>query len=70
VTCLIFFVLLMIPYISSVVLLPVSYTYRAYSLEFLAQFGPDYSLFPIPPPPPIESTISDPNPKINSSGLK
>ena len=63
VTCCLFFILLMIPYINAVVLLPVSYTYRAYSLEFLAQFGPEYSLFPIPPPPPsVEPAIPGPNP--------
>jgi hypothetical protein len=27
-------------------LLPVSYTFRALSIEFLAQFGEDYSVFP------------------------
>lgn len=43
-TCCIGFVLLVLPYISSVVLLPVSYTLRAYSVEFLAQFGSEYSL--------------------------
>jgi hypothetical protein len=45
-TCCIGFLVLLIPYISSVVLLPISYTYRAYSLEFLGQFGPEFSLFP------------------------
>jgi hypothetical protein len=44
-TCCIGFILLAIPYVSSVVLLPVSYTLRAFSLEFLAQFGPDYNVF-------------------------
>lgn len=41
-TCCIGLLLVIIPYISSVVLLPVSYTLRAFSVEFLAQFGPDY----------------------------
>jgi hypothetical protein len=44
-TCCIGFLLLAIPYISSVVLLPVSYTMRAFSLEFLAQFGTGFNLF-------------------------
>lgn len=44
-TCLIGFILLIIPYIGSVVLLPVSYTFRAFSVEFLGQFGHEYSLF-------------------------
>lgn len=45
-TCLIGFVVLIIPYIGTVATLPVWYTYRAFSLEFLAQFGPEYGLFP------------------------
>lgn len=58
-TCCIVFILLALPYISSVFLLPVSYTFRAFSLEFLAQWGTDYTVFPdeslppddVPPPP-------------------
>jgi len=45
-TCCIGFVLLAIPYINSVVLLPISYTLRAFSVEFLEQFGADYHIFP------------------------
>ncbi len=41
-TCCLGFALVAIPYISSVVLLPISYTFRTYSLEFLAQFGEAY----------------------------
>ena len=40
------FLLLIIPFISAVVLLPVSYTFRAFSIEFLGQFGGDYNLNP------------------------
>jgi hypothetical protein len=47
-TCCIGLVLLIIPYIGSVVLLPVSYTFRALSIEFFAQFGDDYNVFPLP----------------------
>ena len=47
-TCCIGFILLVIPYISTVVTLPAWYTYRAFSLEFLAQFGPEYDVFPKP----------------------
>ncbi|HNW58132.1 MAG TPA: hypothetical protein PKI62_00480 [bacterium] len=43
-TCCIGFILLIIPYISSVVLLPFSYWIRTFSLEFLAQFGDEFSL--------------------------
>ena len=45
-TCCIGFLLLIIPYIGTVVTLPIWYTYRAFSVEFLAQFGPNYELFP------------------------
>jgi len=45
-TCCIGFIFIIIPYISSVVLLPVSVTFRSLSLEFLEQFGPDYKIFP------------------------
>jgi hypothetical protein len=45
-TCCIGFLILLIPYISSVILLPVSVTFRAFSLEFLEQFGPEYKIFP------------------------
>jgi hypothetical protein len=45
-TCCIGLFLLILPYVGTVVTLPVWYTYRAFSLEFLAQFGPEYDLFP------------------------
>jgi len=45
-TCCIGLILLVIPYINSVLLLPISYTFRAYSLEYLEQFGPEYEIFP------------------------
>jgi hypothetical protein len=38
--------LIAIPYIGSVILLPVSYTFRAFSIEFLAQFGEKFDVFP------------------------
>ena len=47
-TCCIGFIILIIPYISTVVTLPAWYTYRAFSLEFLAQFGPEYDVFERP----------------------
>jgi len=45
-TCCIGLLLLIIPYIGTVVTLPVWYTFRAFSLEFLTQFGPDFDVFP------------------------
>ncbi|HLP17475.1 MAG TPA: hypothetical protein VK470_14520 [Bacteroidota bacterium] len=49
VTCCCGFILLAIPYIGSVVLLPVSVTFRTLSLEFLAQFGEQYTVIPSDP---------------------
>lgn len=40
-TCCIGLLLLLIPYIGSVILLPVTYTYRCLSIEFLSQFMKD-----------------------------
>ncbi len=45
-TCCIGFILLIIPYIGTVVSLPIWYTLRAFSLEYLVQFGPEYDVFP------------------------
>lgn len=45
-TCCMGFVLLIIPYVGSVLLLPFSYTFRAYSVEFLTQFGTEFEIFP------------------------
>jgi hypothetical protein len=44
-TCCLGFLLLIIPYINAVALLPVSYTFRSFSLEFIAQFGNEYNVF-------------------------
>jgi hypothetical protein len=55
-TCCIGLLFLIIPYINVVVLLPVSYTLRAFSLEFLEQFGPAYRMFPEPLTPPSQGT--------------
>jgi hypothetical protein len=45
-TCCIGFFLLIIPYIGTIVTLPVWYWFRAFSIEFLAQFGDEYNVFP------------------------
>jgi len=45
-SCCIGFLLLIIPYIGSVVFLPVSYTFRAFSVEYLQQFGDEFRIFP------------------------
>jgi hypothetical protein len=54
VTCCIGWFLLVIPYIGTVVTLPFWYALRAFSLEFLAQFGPAYEMFPPPVKVPPE----------------
>ncbi len=45
-TCCVGFVVLVIPYIGTVATLPAWYTFRAFSLEFLAQFGDEFNVFP------------------------
>ena len=45
-TCCMGFLILIIPYLNAVLLLPISYTLRAYSIEFLEQFGPEFEIFP------------------------
>jgi hypothetical protein len=52
ITCCIGWFLLVIPYIGTVITLPIWYVFRAFSLEFLGQFGPEYELFPRPESPP------------------
>ena len=46
--------LALLPYVGTVVLLPVLVFQRAYSLHFFAQFGTSYDVFPpvLPAPPP------------------
>ena len=56
-TCCIGIILLIIPYIGTVVSLPVWYTLRAFSLEYLAQFGPEYDVFP-PAEAPAENAAA------------
>jgi hypothetical protein len=65
-TCCVLFIVLIIPYIGTVAMLPLFVAYRAYTLEFLAQFSPRFDFFaaaggggqaeteappPLPPPP-------------------
>jgi len=45
VTCCIAGCLLALPYLGTVLLLPILVFERAYSLHYLAQFGPDYDVF-------------------------
>jgi len=48
VTCCVGFLLLSVPYIGAVVLLPVTYALRAFSIEFFGQFGPEWRLSATP----------------------
>ena len=50
-TCCVACCLAMLPYIGTVVLLPIIVFKRAYSAYFLAQFGPSYDVFPLEAPP-------------------
>lgn len=49
-TCCLGFLLLMLPYVSTVILLPLHVVYRAFTLSFLAQLEPDLALGPPAPP--------------------
>ena len=51
-TCCIGLILLAIPFVGTVLILPVSVFFRLFGLELLAQFGPEYNI-PVPPPPPL-----------------
>jgi len=44
-TCCVLFIVLIIPYVGTVAMLPLFVTYRAYTLEFLAQFSPRFDFF-------------------------
>jgi hypothetical protein len=50
-TCCIAGCLLLLPFVGTVVLLPVLVFKRAYPLYYLAQYGPPYDVFPVPPEP-------------------
>jgi len=52
ITCCIAGCLMLLPYLGTVLLLPVLMFKRCYSLYFLAQFGRDYDVFP--PEPPLQ----------------
>jgi hypothetical protein len=52
VTCCIAACFLALPFVGTVLMLPILVFKRAYSLYFLAQFGPQYDVFPASPAPP------------------
>lgn len=55
VTCCLAGCLFALPYLGTVFLLPILVFERAYSLHYLAQFGPDYDVFP-----PVTTGVSEP----------
>ena len=61
-TCCLAGCLMLLPFVGTVLLLPVLVFKRAYSLYYLAQFGPQYDVFPTPagPPPLPASPLADP----------
>lgn len=70
-TCCVGFCLLSLPYVWAVLLLPLLYAYRALGPHFLAQFGPEWSVFPetapaaapaAPPPPEPPAPPGSPPP--------
>lgn len=53
VTCCIAGCLMLLPFVGTVLLLPVLVFKRAYPLYYLAQYGPRYDVFPAPTEPPV-----------------
>jgi len=49
ITCCIAGCFLLLPFVGTVLMLPILIFKRAYALYFLAQFGPEYDVFPPPP---------------------
>jgi hypothetical protein len=63
VTCCIAGCVLLLPYVGTVLLLPVLVFKRAYSLHYLAQYGSSYDVFaPAPAPPPSLQAVSQSGP--------
>lgn len=61
-TCCVLWLLMIIPFIGTVVLLPVWVTYRAFTVEFLAQFSPRFDFFPTAAPVPAAPAPAVPPP--------
>ena len=60
-TCCIAGCLMALPYLGTVLLLPVLIFQRSYALYYLAQYGPQYDVFhepPTPEPPPTPTTLA------------
>jgi hypothetical protein len=57
VTCCLAGCFLALPYLGTVLFLPVLIFKRSYSLHYLAQYGPEYDVFSPPPPPPAAAPV-------------
>ncbi len=59
--CLFTCCIVLLPYVGTVILLPVWVLYRAYGIEFLAQFHPDFDLFLSGPvtPAPVDEVLEE-----------
>jgi len=49
--------LALLPYLGTVVTLPYPVFRQTFTLDCLAQFGPDYNLWPVTPPPPLSPLV-------------
>ena len=61
-TCCLAGCLMLVPFVGTVLLLPVLVFKRAYPLYYLAQFGPQYNVFPVPQaltPLPLEPQVAE-----------
>lgn len=62
VTCCVGLLILIIPYIGTVVTLPIHYTWRGFGPSFLAQFGPEHWSWPDAAPAPVAAAPPWPEP--------
>ena len=60
ITCCLAGCLMLIPYLGTVLLLPVLVFKQSYPLYFLRQFGPDYDVFPPAPSAPMVTGLQSP----------
>jgi hypothetical protein len=66
--CLFTCCIILIPYVGTVILLPVWVLYRSYSVEFLAQFHPDFDLFEAAALEPAPAEPGEPSRELDSGG--
>jgi len=58
-TCCIGLLLIMIPFVGTIILLPVTYTFRAFSIEYFATFGDEYNILMKNNEFPDEKTLNE-----------